>query len=499
MSNKTSTQLYRLIHAMSKQEKRYFKLYSSRYSKEENAHFQLYQILLKQPEYNEEELIKALEGNPISKRLSIAKTRLFEHLLKSLAAFESQKSKQSELFAILQSVEVLYKRAMYKAAWKKWHAGYKLAQRFEMAELIPQFHAWQQCLMEKENYRGHSIESIVKMGQEAEANREVLNRLHQLWQMKSKVFLRIFYQGAVDQADLDELKNEMAHLMRQKDSEASLRERFMKNHLLGAWNLIVEKYSSALHALEENQQLINDHPKLFDATPEKRMTILTNRAFVAIKSGSMHVGRRILYELSAFGEPESLEDETLRLRWFYSFYSLYFTLDNGAELSGFDEERMEADFDRYFEKLPGIRKLDLAFSRSVFHYNRHKYRQALREIHGVMNEINPQKNIHLYFAARFYYQILLWEMEKLDYLPVAWSSTRRMLQSRNYVTDEAKVLALFFGKIQRKAQGMFTEEIHSLVHQLQGLRCRPMVSFFDFEQWAIQRVKGKSMVTKAAS
>ena len=131
MPNKASDQLFLLINSMTKQEKRYFRIFSSRHSNEKNNYYTLYQVIDRQKEYDEEAIIKLLNSHQFVNRLSIAKTRLYDQLLKRLSSFHAQKSIDSELFSTIQSIEILYSRALYKAAWKKLSSGFKIAQKNE--------------------------------------------------------------------------------------------------------------------------------------------------------------------------------------------------------------------------------------------------------------------------------------------------------------------------------------------------------------------------------
>ena len=118
MPNIASNQLFLLIKSMSKQEKRYFRIFSSRNSNEKNNYYTLYQVIDRQHEYDEEAIVKLLKSHHFVNRLSIAKTRLYDQILKSLSSFHAQKSIDSDLFFLTittskQRLQGIYQKIIY--------------------------------------------------------------------------------------------------------------------------------------------------------------------------------------------------------------------------------------------------------------------------------------------------------------------------------------------------------------------------------------------------
>lgn len=503
MSNKASNQLFLLIHSMSKQEKRYFKLFSARHSNEGNQYYTLYQCLARLETYDESEVLIQLKGHPIARRLSIAKTRLYDQLLKSLSAFHAQKSISSELFGILQGVEVLYNRAMYKAAWKKWHSGMKLATKNEQYGIMQSFYHWQHRLIEKENYEKWNLEKLEAIRSDEKTTLKKMDVLQNLWHLKSQMFTQLFYQGMPRKRDIKNLQKEwLKQLKSIPTSLMNKRGRFLKQHIESALFYASGHFEHAYKYLKSNLKLMDESPGLFGQSPEQRLAILSNMAFMATKLKLKNEGVEWLKQLAAYRLSGLLEDEASRVRWFYSFYSLYFSgliSEAWEKVEEISDDDLAADFENYLEKLPVVRKLDLVFIRSVHEYRNHNLRSALRSIHGVINEMNPRNNIHLYFAARFYYLILLWEMDKLDYLAVAWASTRRLLHTRNYNTHESKAIALLMGHLAKGFNGNETEQLEILHTTLKPLKYRPLQVFFDFGRWAQYKLDTSKVCVYVAS
>ena len=108
MSSKVNEALFELIQSMTKSEKRYFKLLSSRHTiGNENNYILLFNAIEKQTEYSEEQLFSMFKGQAFLNRFSITKKRLYDHILSSLDAFHAANSIDAQLFKMLHSADIL--------------------------------------------------------------------------------------------------------------------------------------------------------------------------------------------------------------------------------------------------------------------------------------------------------------------------------------------------------------------------------------------------------
>ncbi len=118
MSNVKSEQLFNLIKALSKGEKRFFKLYVSRFGAIADKKFIiLFDAIEKQKEYNETKILvreKAL--NP--KQLPNLKTHLYFQLLKSLRLGNSNSLSSIKLLELIDYSRLLYSKCLYKECVK---------------------------------------------------------------------------------------------------------------------------------------------------------------------------------------------------------------------------------------------------------------------------------------------------------------------------------------------------------------------------------------------
>lgn len=481
MPNVASNQLFLLIQSMSKQEKRYFRIFSSRHSTEKNNYYTLYQVIERQKEYDEDAIIKLLKEHQFVNRLSIAKTRLYDQILRSLSSFHAQKSIDSDLFFTLQSIEILYTKALYKAAWKKLHSGIKLAEKHEKHEILLQLNKWKQRLIEKDNYQSMDIRHIDDL---KEADATILKQIkayNALWHIKSRIFKILFYGNENSSKDLLNIQLLMEeHVDPLAIDSLSVRSKFLYHHMHSAFYYAKRDLSASYSHLEQNLNLLNDFGWLFADNPFAEISILSNMSYIGIKLGMKEEIKPIFDKMIKWNNHLDQADENLKVRWFYSYYSIYLIKQihlSNCDINDPELENINEGFEKFQNKIPTLRKVDLKMMLSVFYHKADENRLALKTVHDLLNELSLKQNQSLYFIARFYYLILLIELNKKDYFEVAWISTKRMLKNSDYSNSETEALSEFFD-CYIKEDGSLTDILERAEKAIISEN-----SFFDFKEW----------------
>ena len=491
MSNKASNQLFLLIKSLSKQEKRYFKIFSNRHSSDNNNYFKLYQIISQQEEYDEARVIEKLKDQQFVNRLSIAKTRLYDQLLKSLNAYHSNKTIDSELFFIIQSIEVLYHKALYKAAWKKMQRGIKLAKKYEKFELILQLYKWEHKLLEKENYENLDSDNLDLMWN-TEANVvDQIKTYSKLWFIKSKIFKILFYNGSRSRKNIA-----LVNLFLKKNIDSidkrklSVRSKFLLHHIYSAYYYSINNLDKSYGQLKENLDLMERFPWMFVDNPYSQISVVSNMAFIGFKLRKHDDINPLLIKLKELKKTAEDSDVNLHIRWFYSFYSIYLAVQSSQQTIIIDQYEINQIYnglEKFEDKLPTFRRLDLQFALSVYYFKAGETRTALKGVHSILNELNSKINPEMFYAARFFYLVLLLEMDKIDYLNVAWTSTKRSLLTNKNLSPEGLVLKEFFDQVCKNGQPDLYLLLENLIANMDVLESNNYIEYFDFKRWAIDK------------
>ena len=105
-----SDELFKLIHTLSKNEKRFFKLYCS-LRPGEKTYLLLFDVIEKQESYNEIKAKKIIKDN-----FPAVKNYLLNLIVKTLSIYHDNFSDDIEIRNLLNSVELLYYKGLYKQA-----------------------------------------------------------------------------------------------------------------------------------------------------------------------------------------------------------------------------------------------------------------------------------------------------------------------------------------------------------------------------------------------
>lgn len=121
-----STDLFHLIHAMTKSEKRYFKLFSS-FQAGNKVYISLFNAISKQEVYDEEKLKKQLKINAFP----TVKTYLYNLIMRSLRSQQQNQNISLQLKDMLKDVEILYQKGLYQQCSRLLLRARKIAKQYE--------------------------------------------------------------------------------------------------------------------------------------------------------------------------------------------------------------------------------------------------------------------------------------------------------------------------------------------------------------------------------
>ena len=122
---------------MSRAERRYFKLYTSRHVLGGHSNYQLlFDAIAAMDTYDEAALLLKFKKHAFTKRFPITKRRLYEAILRSLDAFHAESSVDARLHRMLHHVELLYHRALYTDAQKILTSVRKLARSHDRQSVL---------------------------------------------------------------------------------------------------------------------------------------------------------------------------------------------------------------------------------------------------------------------------------------------------------------------------------------------------------------------------
>lgn len=503
MSNTASDHLHRLIKSLSKPEKRYFKIFSSRHTLGEVNNYQvLFDAIDKMEEYDEEQLKKKFTGQAFLNQFSIAKNRLYEQVLRSLDSFHSNSSIDAELKKLIHCAEILYKKTLYHQSHKLLKSARKLAEKYEKHTTLLEISMWEKMLIEKDNYTETGERELQEIHEADRLTLAKISNYNDFWNIKSRLFYILNRKGKVRSEDgLSSFKSIIDTVLLKSEDAALYHEtKYLYYHIYSAYYFGIGDYENSYLHLKKNVELIENNTEKFNEEPNVYFSVLTNLIYIASRLKKYDEVTSHIEKLRSLPEKLALKrNEDLDIKLFSSTYSIELTLyittgdfEKGIQLVPI----IEGGLLLYGDKINNVRKAYLLLNIAILYFGEKKYSEALKWINTLLNNINIDKSEDIHCFAQLLNMIIHLELGNQRLVPYALKSAHRYLSLRNRVYKFENSFLHFINRILKaKDKKEETKVYAELLDQLKEIENDPFektaFEYFDFVAWAQSKVKGE--------
>lgn len=505
MSNKVSHHLFDLIKSLSKSEKRYFKLFSSRHTiGEENGYLRLFDFIDRMETYQEDLVYMHFKGQPLLNKFSITKARLYNNILKSLNAFYASTSIDAQLFQSLHCADILYNKGLYKQCEKVLRSAEKQAKKHERFTILLEVRQKQRKLIENELYTDLKSAQIESMLKEEKALIDEIETHTRLWHVKGLVFREINLRGNVrNEKDTLALKQLVDRIEGIDLSQYSKRVNYLYHHIHSAYYFSVNDLERSYHHLKSNLDLIEEDKKAFKNRPNVYFSVLTNIIYVATKLKKYQEAQAYLIALkkqdAASKKKKSID---LDIKYFSSSVSLelFLLIEKGDYEKGVElVPQIEEAYRLFGDNISTLRKAYIDFKVGVIFLSLGEYSKALSWMNRILNESKIDQEQDIFCFAQLVTLILHVELDNKRFLPYAINSTRRYLKNRERVYEFERIFLKAISRIS-KSDDIFDleEKLQPFEKELERLKEDPkeqaVFEYFDFHIWLKSKLTRKSFL-----
>lgn len=503
MSKTSSDKIFQLIKSLTKAEKRYFKLYVGKHGTDKNSHSELFDAIDAQVEYNEDLLVQNIKDRTIMRSLPIAKSRLYDSLLRSLDAYHANSSIDAQLKRTLHFVEILYKKTLYQQAMRLLEGAKKLAYQYDKHTSLLEIFMWEKMLIEKDNYENVGEEELEAMMAENSRIISLIEVFNDFWGIKSRLFHILNRKGkARTEEGLLKLKSIIDGTLLDRNPDHIFHEsEYLYNHIYSAYYFGVGDYANSYRYLENNVRHIEANLNKFSEEPNVYFSVLTNIVYIA---SQLQKYDEVFFYLKKLRElPETLDiknNEDLEIKLFSSANSIELTIyflmgdfEKGLELI----PQIEHGLVIYDHKLNSVRKAFFFFNIAIIYFGACRFNDALKWTNRLLNDIDISKSLDIYCFGQLLNLLIHIELDSKNLLPYTLRNTQRYLSTRNrYFKFEESFLQLM-GQLMKSLDAA-DEKAHYLVflERMKDLKNDPLeknaFEYFDFVSWAEAKVSGKS-------
>lgn len=501
MSKKASTALYELIHAMTKSEKRYFKIYASRHTiGEQNNYITLFDFIESMEVYDESLVFEAFEGEAFLNKFPITKTRLYDSIIRSLCAFYSNSSVDAQLYRMLHASEILFKKGLYNQAKKQLKSAEKLANKSERYILLLEINKFKKKLVETNDYCDITPDDIHENLMHDQGAYEQLDYYNKLWELNSLLMQRIHKKGKIrseeEKAYYDSLMDRLALLNTPK--QPTLESRFLRNQMLSAYSHATLLRGDAYLFHEKNLRLLKSNPKKIQEQPDLYFQTLSQLIHLDIESESYASALELLKNLKDFPQKYKISsNQDFETKMFYTTVNteLFLLLKQGDYKPAIDlVEEVKDGIEAKDLMLTPMQTANLMFKVSVSYFGDGAFSESLKWINKLLAEPNLDQTEDITSFTQLLSLIVHFELGNYDLLPYAERNTQRFLKNnnRNFMVER---IVLKFIRQAAKVDHIFDLDAlyEKLAEDLNELLVDSYeavaIEYFDFLGWAEAKVK----------
>lgn len=505
MSKTTSNAIHELIQSLTKSEKRYFKVISSRHTiGEENNYIKLFDFIENLDEYNEEQLFEHFKGENFLNKFSITKKRLYESIMKALSSYHANSSIDAQIHRLIHSAEILFKKSLYQHTKRQLHSAEKLAKKNDRFGILIEISNLQKKIIETEGYTKISEKDLNKIKIQDQEHHTKLLYYAELWNIKSKLFIALNKKGKVrSDQELETYKLLIDELQETSNKKArSFDSEYLYLHINSAYYFAINKLEKSLEYLSKNIALLNANTNRIKQEPNIYFSSLTNAIYIQSKLGNYREALILLKDLKSFPTDFKINmNQDLEIKLFSSTMSIELTLlvHKGKFKDALKLEQNILDgFIKYGDNIAPLRKAYLSFKLSVTHFGLADYTASLKWINTILNNHNVDSKEDLLAFAQILNVMIHLEMQHEDLLPYAIKSTQRFLRSRNRTYQFESLFLKYMNKISKRENPFEKDEIlKEILEKIQILKSdkfeAEVFDYFDFESWIESKIKHKSM------
>lgn len=492
-----SDDLFQLIHSLTRQEKRYFKLYASRHVlEEENKYVKLFDAIEAQAAYNEEAIKRKFKQEAFVKQLHVAKNYLYQIMLNSLRHFHESQA-EDKFHTLMRHAELLFNKGLYQQSEKMLDRAKKLAAENERFLQLLEVYRWEHQIAHSRN-DFNRLEKYVEQGLDEEFELiEKYRNFLEFQALNDRVFIPYWKKGAIrnesEKAALRELFEKPlfesdAHTQSFYARYFYLNARFSSHFFIGE---LAESYQfvKQLVALIENL----DSKKIKGKLVRQYSSALINLYIVQQRLGLFDEIPQTLQQLRDV--PAESPDQKRRL--FVRSFNLEvdFYLSTGQFTKGVQQiSALEAIFDTYRESVDKQQRLGVYYNLAYLYFGAADYDHALDWVNQLLQDpdLKTREDIHCF--GRILSLIIHYELGNDQLLEYAVQSTTRFLSRRQRLFQvEAVMLKLMrrypkWLTIKEKANGFYT-----LLQEMEELKKdefeRGAFEYFDFTAWLTSKTQ----------
>jgi len=502
---KPSHELFHLIRSLSKSEKRFFKLLSSLRSGEKN-YIKLFDAIEKQAKYDEESIKTEFKNEMFIKHLPSEKNHLYKLILKSLRLFYSENSISAILAEHIQSIEILYNKALYSECSKLVSKAKKIAESHERFYYLFELMKWEKTLLEEEFQSGKFDRDLNKLIKEEQLVIKRLRNLAEYQILYSKINY-VFRQGGYVRNEQErQIVNEIQshELIKGKNTALSKRAAATCYYVKGLCAITnndveesFENFNKVVRIFEENANLIQDIPKQY-------IKSLGNLFYYYLGNDDFEKLFELIDKMRGLKVQLGFNRIDIEIRIFIS--TTYFEMLAYERKGEYDKalgmiKPVQDKLQEFGEKVTKEDEIVFRHIIAKIYFGAQQFREALRQLNLILNDNENNLRQDIYSFSKLFNLMIHYELGNYDLLDYLIKSTVRYFNKRSKTLKlgyefEAAFVGYFKQLSKAIRQNERTTPIFAMMKNnlallLMNQNEKAALEYFDYLTWIEAQIQSK--------
>lgn len=484
--------LHELIHALSQNEKRYFKLQSSlMFERNDKRFVKLFDIISNQKEYNEELVKQKCQ----EKHFPQLKAQLFEKIMDSLRAFHSEKTIQSIIANEMANCRLLLEKMMLKPAYKSLKRAATLAERYELfAELI--------------HIKQTEIDLLVAEGgtEKLQNHINLLREQIPFWNKKTDNQLQVeiiyllfvklnreqdFIRTEKEQQALSQYIN--VAIFKKENNILTTRGKAYYYYILGLYHFLSGNFQESLKAFETQLELLETHKHFAEELINDYAKALANVCLMYNKIKNLNKFNIHFQKLLSLKTNNQVLQKQIQFRNYLlllNYYVAQSQIDNALKLIKKEEKLINALIeDPSINKSLVTEQNYILFDKVYVFLYLKQFDKANKIIHHYLNTSESSIKSDHYILARILHLFIQLKLANQDYVVNELRNLSRQLKEKEKLFQFEKICLQTIMELcneqKEKNQKTIWKNFANKISSLSGIKYERNAMFnFNFLEWA---------------
>lgn len=494
---KRKDSLFRLIKSLSKSEKRFFKIYSSRHViGNQNNYVQLFDAIDRQRSYQEETILKKFEGEKFVKRLAVAKTYLYDLILKSMNVYHAQNSIEAQLRELLGNIAFLYNKQLLNQAQNQVLKAEKMALDYEKRALLPEIIRWQKKIVEAQLFEGVDIYDLQELFENEQKILQQLQNINDYWLLQARLYFHQNRKGAItnpeDLAKISEVLQ--SPLIQSEKEDMPLESKLLRYKTYSTYYFMIRDFANCYDYSKKLIALLESRPELLQLDSMQYVTSINNLLNMSSMLGKEAERSSYLSKLQEMIQSKKWKKpENLQIKLFEAYYyqSIMHCIAEETYQEGLPLlQKVEEGLRKFKGKVNKIGEEMLCFYSFHIAFGAKSYKNARKWLEKITQ--NPTENLRedIYTFSKILTLLVAYELRNQN--PAYLKKTIRSVYAFLYRKErmyrfENTVLQFLRGLMSIQTEEALKVHFQQLQLQLNELAEdsfeRKAFSYFDFRAW----------------